>query len=186
MGGRLEHHESLPLYPEEAPLFSQNRLQIVPTVPEAEQFRTALPVFDLSASAGAFSDTQVPEPIGWARVKTTHPIDPRMFAARIVGESMEPGVPDGSWGIFRMFPAGASPAPTALDGRRVLVQLRDEEDPDTGGKYTFKRWRVTKLGADGGVEEVELRADNRAFKSRKLRARDGEMRVVAEFVEGVG
>ena len=84
---------------------------------------------------------------------------------------MEPGVLDGSWAIFRMFPAGAAPPSTALDGRRVLVQLRGEEDLETGGRYTFKRWRVTKLGADGGAEEIELRADNPAFKVRRFAPR---------------
>lgn len=152
---------------------------------EAEQFQSALPVYDLSAYAGAFSTAQTPQPIGWARVKRTRPIDRSMFVARIVGESMEPGVPDGSLAIFRTFPGGAAPAPTALDGRRVIVQLRDDEDPDTGGRYTFKRWRVTKLSADGGVEEIELRADNPAFRAQRFRAQDGEMRVVAEFVEAV-
>jgi hypothetical protein len=67
----------------------------------------------------------------------------------------------------------------------VIVQLRDDEDPDTGGRYTFKRWRVTKLGAEGGVEEIELRADNPAFKARRFHDQDGEMRVVAELVEAV-
>jgi type III restriction enzyme len=185
IGRLLQHHESLPLYPDEEPLLKQSTFQVVPSVPKAEQYQTALPVYDLAAQAGAFSTAQAPEPIGWARVRSTHPIERSMFAARVVGESMEPGVPDGSWAIFRMFPAGAAPAPTALDGRRVIVQLRDEEDPDTGGRYTFKRWRVTKLGAEGGVEEIELRADNPAFKARRFRAQDGDLRVVAELVEAV-
>jgi Peptidase S24-like len=106
MGRLLQHHESLPLYPDEEPLLQQAAFQIVPTVAEAEQFQVALPVYDLSASAGAFSTSQAPEPVGWTRVKSTHPIDRSMFVARVVGESMEPGVPDGSWAIFRMFPAG--------------------------------------------------------------------------------
>jgi hypothetical protein len=29
------------------------------------------------------------------------PFDRRMFVARVLGESMEPGVPGGSWAIFR-------------------------------------------------------------------------------------
>jgi hypothetical protein len=98
---------------------------------------------------------------------------------------VEPGVPDGSWAIFRAFPAGTAPPPTALDGRRVIVELRDEEDPDTGGRYTFKRWYVTKLSPEGHVEEVELRPDNRDFKARKLRAEDGELRAVAELLDVV-
>lgn len=57
---------------------------------------------------------------------------------------MEEAIPDGSWGLFRLFGDGAVPSATALDGKRVIVQLREEADPETGGQYTLKRWRVTK------------------------------------------
>jgi hypothetical protein len=185
IGQLLQRHETLPLYPDEAPLFKQAAFEILPSVPEADEYRDALPVYDLAAAAGAFSEAQTPEAVGWARVKSTHPLERGMFAARIFGESMEPGAADGAWAIFRAFPAGTAPSPTALDGRRLIVQLRDEEDPETGGRYTFKRWRVTKFSAEGGVEEVELRPDNPAYKARRFMAGDGEMRVVAEFVETV-
>ena len=183
LGQLLRHHESLPLYPDDQPLLTHATLKIVESVPAEEQYQKALPVYDLAVAAGAFSASQSPEPIGWAHVQAKQePFDRRMFVARVLGESMEPGVPDGSWAIFRAFPAGTAPPPTALDGRRVIVELRDEEDPDTGGRYTFKRWYVTRLSPEGHVEEVELRPDNRDFKARKLRAEDGEMRVVAEPV----
>ena len=106
-----------------------------------------------------------------------------MFIARVAGKSMEDGIPDGSW--FRSFPSGA-PAARLLDGRRVVVQLRDEADPDTGGKYTLKRWRVVKARPNGWVEEVELRPDDPSYKPMRLRAADGEIRAVAEFLEVVG
>ncbi|MGH7270037.1 MAG: hypothetical protein ACREJ3_06360, partial [Polyangiaceae bacterium] len=77
---------------------------------------------------------------------------------------------------------GLSQPPTAIDGRRVIVQLR-EDDPDTGGQYTLKRWRVTKYTDDGGIASVELRPDNPDFKTIKLSAKDGEIRPVAEFLE---
>ena len=122
-------------------------LEILPTVPENDQFRDALPVYDLAAAAGAFSASQAPEPFGWMRVSSTHSLDRTMFVARIMGKSMEPGIAGGAWAIFRAFPAGTAPSSTLLDKRRVIVELRDEEDPDTGGRYTFKRWRVVKLNA---------------------------------------
>jgi hypothetical protein len=95
-------------------------------------------------------------------------------------------IPDGSWGLFRLFIGGAAPAPGALDGKRVIVQLRAEADPETGGQYTLKRWRVTKHSADGGVEQIELRPDNPGFVPKKYTAEDGDIRAVAEFLEVVG
>jgi hypothetical protein len=103
-----------------------------------------------------------------------------------VGHSMEEAIPDVSWGLFRMYPAGAAPAPTALDGKRVIIQLREATDPETGGQYTLKRWRVTKYSDEGGVQEIELRPDNPGFVAKRYTAKDGELRAVAEFLEIVG
>jgi hypothetical protein len=156
------------------------------TVPERDQFHTAIPVYDLAVAAGSFGTSQSPEAIGWMHVQPSHQMDKRMFVAHIVGHSMEDGIPDGSWGLFRLFTAGAVPAPGALDGKRVIVQLRAEADPETGGQYTLKRWRVTKHSADGGVEQIELRPDNPGFVPKKYTAKDGDIRAVAEFLEVVG
>lgn len=37
---------------------------------------------------------------------------------------------------------GVAPSPAALDGRRVVVELHDATDPETGGQYTLKRLKV--------------------------------------------
>jgi hypothetical protein len=103
--------------------------------------------------------------------------------AKVVGHSMETAIPDGSWALFRLFPEGMAPAPAALDGRRVVVQLRNDTDPETGGSYTLKRWRVAKIGRDGGAAEIELRPDNPMFKPLHMRQEDGLIRVIAEFLE---
>ena len=84
---------------------------------------------------------------------------------------------------MRAYAAGDAPSATALDGRRVVVQLADATDPDTGGRYTLKRWRVATVTGDGGVEAIDLVADNPTFATRRMRTEDGEIRVVAELVE---
>jgi len=183
----LRHHEGLPLVPNSASQPpSATTIEVVPSVTAEERFHTAVPVYDLAVAAGAFSEGQAPEPTGWAKVRATRQLDSKMFLARVVGHSMEAAVPDGSWGLFRMFAAGTAPSATALDGKRVIVQLRDETDPDTGGKYTLKRWKVSKFDEATGVEQVELRPDNPAYKTMKYTAGDGDLRVVAEFLEVVG
>jgi len=99
---------------------------------------------------------------------------------------MEPHIPDGSWGLFRAYPVGQSPAVSALDGKRVVVQLHNGSDPETGGQYTLKRWTVGKWSDAGEVEAVSLRPDNPAFEPIPLTADSGDLRVVAEFLEVVG
>jgi type III restriction enzyme len=183
----LKEHESMPLVPRggsrppKVPPFS-----VEESVPEVDQYQSALPVYDLQVSAGTFGKSPAPELAGWARVQSGRQLDRRMFVARVVGKSMEEGIPQGSWALFRQYPNGFTPAATALDGKRLVVQLRDEADPDTGGKYTLKRWWVTKRDADGGAVQIELRPDNPTFKPRRYSAEAGDIRVVAEFLEVVG
>jgi hypothetical protein len=68
----------------------------------------------------------------------------------------------------------------------MVVQLRDETDPETGGQYTLKRWRVSQLDEEGGAEEIELRPDNHSFSPRRFPRGQVDIRVVAEFLEVVG
>ncbi len=112
-------------------------------------------------SRQGFGASQAPEVLGWALVKTRRSTDATMFVAQVVGKSMENGVPDGSYCLFRRFEAGAAPSAISLDGRRVVVELREGAESDLGGRYTLKRWRVAKVDPNEGVVEVELRPDNR-------------------------
>jgi hypothetical protein len=73
-----------------------------------------------------------------------------------------------------------------LIDKRVVVQLRDATDPETGGSYTLKRWHVASVGKDGGSRDIELRSDNPDFAPIRMRREDGEIRVIAEFLEVVG
>jgi hypothetical protein len=97
-----------------------------------------------------------------------------MFVAKVEGKSTEPQVPAGSWGLFRGLDEAAGAA-VALDRRRVLVEVREQEGVNEG-RYVLKRLLVTKRRDDGGVEEVELQSDNRAFNPIVLRAGEGEIR----------
>jgi hypothetical protein len=182
-----KHHEGRPLLPDGDPNAPAPRsMTVVASVPEKEQFVSFVPVYDLAVAAGGFGDSQAPESMGWMRIQPSHPMDKRMFVARVVGHSMEDAIPDGSWALFRLFTGGTVPVPTALDGKRLIVQLREEADPETGGQYTLKRWKVTKLAADGGVQRVELRPDNPGFQGKSYTAKDGDIRPLAEFLEVVG
>jgi type III restriction enzyme len=178
----LRHHEGLPLVPE--PSAAKGELQhVLPTISADEQFQTALPVYDLAVKAGNWGSEVEPAVAGWVRI-ARRPLEDDMFVAQVVGHSMEPGIPDGAWGLFRSFAADRQPSPTALDGRRVVVRLEPKADPETGS-YTLKRWKVTKV-VTGEVHEVTLRPDNKAFSALVVTSSDGDIRVVAEYLETVG
>jgi hypothetical protein len=153
---------------------------VLQSVPKPDEYTKAVPVYDLAVAAGKFSASQSPEAIGWMHVQCSRSLDKLMFVARVVGKSMERGIPTGSWALFRLF--GEAPSPTAIDGKRVIVQLR-ETDPDTGGQYTLKRWHVTRCGDDGAVEQIELRSENADFKAIVLSTKDDDIRAIAEYLE---
>jgi hypothetical protein len=178
----LRHHEGLSLVPEPgAPPAGVQ--EVLPTVRSDEQFRTALPVYDLAEKVAGWNTDVSPKIQGWAEVGR-QPLDSEMFLGKVVGRSMEPAIPEGAWGLFRSLP-GTDLTPTSLDGRRVLALLRSKLDPETG-KYTIKRWKVTKMGPDGKPLEVTLTPDNRALKPIVITLADEEVQVVAEYLETVG
>jgi len=155
-------------------------------VEEGTKWRSAVPVYDVSPQAGSFGPSQEVAPRGWVRLRSARRLDRSLFAARVQGKSMEPGIPDGSWCLFRSYAAGTAPSPMQLDGRRVVVELRDGTDPESGGRYTLKRMRVGHLDEGGHPMEIELLPDNRHFPRRVLSSADQAVRIVAELLEVIG
>ena len=179
----MRRHEDLALIPEPG-IERAGMQEVLHTVGADEQFEAALPVYDLAVKAGTWGRDVSPDMVGWVRV-AHRPLDTDMFVAQVVGHSMEPSIPDGTWGLFRSFATSGQPSPMALDGRRVVVRLASEADPETGA-YTLKRWKVSKLGGAGEILEVTLRPDNRDLKPLLVTPSSSEVRVVAEYLGGVG
>ena len=150
-----------------------------------DRYVTCVPFVPLRAAAGAFGDPQHIEDDGfeWVAVDSRHRLRPGMFVAQVVGRSMEPAVPDGAYGLFR------APVEGTRQGKTVLVQLHDAIDPETGGRYTLKRYESKKVG-DGDSwrhTEITLKPINPEFEPIVLtHADEGEVAVVAELVEVVG
>ena len=84
-----------------------------------------------------------------------------MFVAQVVGKSMEPAIPDGAWCLFR------APVEGTRQGKTVLVQLRDATDPETGQRYTVKRYESEKAaeGDSWRHERITLKPLNPGFRA---------------------
>jgi hypothetical protein len=164
---------------------ARSALRVV-TPQSGERYRTCLPLVPLRAAAGAFGDPQnvSDDEWPWVEVDADRALRLGMFVAQVVGRSMEPAIPDGSYCLF------SSPVEGSRQGRTVLVELRDTLDPDTGERYTVKRYGSTKASdSEGGWRHVEVTLEpvNPDFEPIVLAAdEDADVAVVAEFLSVLG
>lgn len=162
----------------------QPQPRIVQPRPE-ERYVTCVPIVPLQAAAGVFSD---PQHVGddhweWVAVTPKRRLRPGMFVAQVIGKSMQPTIPDGSYCLFR------APVVGTRQGKIVPVQLRDALDPDSGERYTVKRYLSEKVEADDSWRHVRitLKPINPDFQPIEITDEEGgEFQVVAEFLEVLG
>jgi len=156
--------------------------ELARTIPENLQFRDYLPVLSLEAVATSFGkETQVEqEPIGWIKADIPRALNKDMFAAKVVGKSMEPTIPDGSYCVFRFDKGGTR------NGLIVLVECHLVSDPETTRQFTIKRYKSEKEYFDDGTwrhKKIILSPDNNDFDDIILEDVPAlEFHVVAEFV----
>lgn len=155
-------------------------LDILADVLEAARFVTHLPIYGLAAAAGGFSDEQTPRPLGWIKANIGRKLTEDMFVAKVKGRSMEPLIRDGSYCVFRRDRGGSR------DGKVVLVEYSGLQDPDTGMRYTVKKYESEKEYLDDGSwrhKRIVLSPINREYSDIVLADIPGHaFRVSAEFV----
>jgi len=150
-------------------------------VPDGKYEDGCLPIYDLQAVATTFKEQTTPQVMGWKPMPDGRLLNRDMFIAQVVGKSMEPTIPDGSWCLFR-FERGGS-----RNGLVVLVESRLVTDPETSQKFTIKRYKSEKENLGNGEwrhKRIVLSPDNKAFNDIVLENVNGDdFKVIAEFVE---
>lgn len=143
---------------------------------EIRPFVTHVPVVPLRAAATRFGESLDANQDGeWLRVPPGTRLEPGMFAAQVVGRSMEPLIPDGSLCLFRHNVTGSR------TGRRLLIEQFDETD--FAARYTVKKYTSVKRQSEDGDwehERIRLEPLNREFPAFDLAPE--QFRVIAEFV----
>jgi SOS-response transcriptional repressor LexA len=156
------------------------------TQPSAkDRFITCLPLIPLNVAAGGFGNPNFAETFDewqeWVVVDSVRNLQPGMFVAQVDGKSMEPRIPDGSYCVFR------APVTGTRQGKLVLVKLQSEYDPESGERYTLKRYESEKSSSVDGVwrhVRITLKPINTRFQPIVFTADDdAEVTVVAEFIE---
>jgi SOS-response transcriptional repressor LexA len=145
-----------------------------------QRFVTHLPLYSLRAAATKFGEAMESVEEDWVRVPSRLRLSADMFVARVVGQSMEPLIPDDSLCVFRGIGAGTR------QGKRVLVEKLGETD--FAARYTVKRYTSVK-NTSGSSERLHARIRleplNPEFEAFDLEGDEFEskFRVIGEFVE---
>lgn len=125
---------------------------------EVRPWENSVPVLDLKIAAGDFSDAQSLEEdaIEWAALPDHIRIQPGMFIAQVIGESMNRRISNGSWALFRNDDGGSR------QGRIVLAERKENGDPEDAGRYTLKLYDARKADGVEGIkyESVILRPNS--------------------------
>ncbi len=109
-----------------------------------------IPLYDFYAAAGSFSELQAEKDFQEIEVEEKYAIDDRYFACKVIGESMNRRIPNGAICIFKKIEAGSR------NGKIVLVENRDVQDPDFNSAFTVKTYSSQKRVTEDGWEHTEI------------------------------
>lgn len=125
-----------------APATENNKVEILP-IDQVRPFENAIPLYGLDVAAGGFSEPQTVEDVDWIALPDGQKPSKGLFACRVVGDSMNRVIPNGSICLFKKDLGGSR------NGKIVLVEHTDIYDADTGSCYTVKEYQSQKVQEGG-------------------------------------
>jgi hypothetical protein len=146
-----------------------------------QQFKNPIPLYDFYAAAGSFSEMQSEK--NFRIIEGPENISGNdYFACRIIGESMNRVIPNGSICLFKFYNGGSR------NGKIVLIEKRNYQDPDFNSSFTIKTYSSEKSVTEEtwGHESIVLRPNsyNDGYLNIVITAESAqEMRIVGEFVK---
>lgn len=142
---------------------SKNEVTTYTIVDTPNEF--TVPYYDLEIAAGQFSDLQSVEDVKYIELKdVTNHAD--YFVCKVLGESMNKVIPNGSLCLFKKYSAGTR------NGLITLVEGDDIFDSEMGANYTIKEYSSKKIIDEEGWhhEEITLKpSSTKSFESIVLR-----------------
>jgi DUF2075 family protein/predicted GIY-YIG superfamily endonuclease len=121
----------------------EKTIKILP-LNEVKPYVNCVPLYDLWAAAGAFSDSQTVSDFEWIALPEQYQANRDYFVCKVQGESMNKKIPNNSWCLFKKDPGGSR------EGKIVLVEHHNIHDVDFGSGYTVKMYHSEKeIDQDG-------------------------------------
>jgi superfamily II DNA or RNA helicase/HKD family nuclease/phage repressor protein C with HTH and peptisase S24 domain len=121
--------------------------------------KNPIPLYDFYAAAGTFSEIQSDK--DFTLIEGPENIKPNngYFACKIIGESMNRVIPNGSTCLFKPYNGGSR------NGEIVLVENRDVQDPDFNSAFTIKTYSSVKEVTEFGYQHVTISLRPNSFDS---------------------
>ena len=120
-----------------------------------EKLKNPIPLYNFYAAAGTFSEMQSEKEYTLIEgpVKSS---GKGYFACKIIGESMNRVIPNGSICLFKQYDGGSR------NGKIVLIEYRDIQDPDFNSAFTIKTYTSEKsvLDESWGHEAIVLKPNS--------------------------
>jgi phage repressor protein C with HTH and peptisase S24 domain len=131
---------------------------------DVHRFRTHVPLYTLRAAAGRLGEEMPVDAEDWIPAPEGMKLTSDLFAAHVVGRSMEPRIPDGSVNLFRYNPVGSRQGKIVLverygvtgDTARYTVKRYTSEKREVGGQWEHTRIRLEPLNPEFEAWDVEV------------------------------
>lgn len=111
---------------------------------DVKPYINCIPLVDISAAAGNFSELQSHSELIWIEPPFNILAKKGYFVCKVVGESMNKKIPNGSYCLFKQDEGGSR------NGKIVLVESTLINDSEFGSGYTVKEYHSVKENSDEG------------------------------------
>ncbi|MEI6022215.1 MAG: DUF3427 domain-containing protein, partial [Bacteroidota bacterium] len=181
---KIQTEEEIKIEKVKAPKAIESKSYKILSLNEAKPYENCIPLFDIKAAAGGFSESIIHEQSEWIQLKDTFKYSDEYFVCQVVGESMNKKIKNGSWCLFRKEPGGSR------NGKIVLVHHGNIQDGDFGRGYTVKLYESIK-STEAELwhhETIKLKPLSIDAKYKTLSFKDEELqdlKVVGEFVRAL-
>ncbi len=159
-----------------------NVIPIQGTINFENHFINPIPLYNFYAAAGSFSEMQSEK--DFTLIEGPKNVNPSndYFACKIIGDSMNRVIPNGSICLFKIYTGGSR------NGKIVLVENRDIQDQDFHSAFTIKTYSSEKVVSEEGWRHTSIilrpNSYDESYKNIIINEEDAQaMRVVGEFVK---
>jgi superfamily II DNA or RNA helicase/phage repressor protein C with HTH and peptisase S24 domain len=140
-----------------------------------------IPFYNFYAAAGSFTDLQSDKDFTLIGAPSFLKDNKDYFACRIVGESMNRVIPNGSTCLFKLYSGGSR------NGKIVLVENRDLQDEDFNSAFTVKTYSSEKIVTEEGWSHTNIQlvpnSYDESYAPIGITEENGEnMKIIGEFI----